>query len=299
VIRIDLEDGRSGIDRVAVAQLAGHARRYADEVALFCFTERVGNPAMVADLVAALHADGVSVVDAALVRDGRAHSLPFSHGDPADSLEVGIPLPGDDDAQVQAMAAATVLSGRGILRDRQCLRESIAGPKGRAALQASAALHAAADGLLGTAGKAGPVNHERLRRMAVITVRRALEQASTSGGVEQPTSALLTLLLCDAGVRDQIVSDAVSDLDSPWLPMLIGVARSVPDEDAAHVCAILSVAAYRRGDGALAQVAVDRCLAAEPKHRLADLMLGIMASGMPPGDLGRLAAGDFNPGTAG
>jgi hypothetical protein len=48
---------------------------------------------------------------------------------------------------------------------------------------------------------------------------------------------------------------------------------------------VLAVVAYRHGDGALAQVAVDRCLAAEPHHRLAHLLLAIMAAGLHPDEL--------------
>jgi len=76
--------------------------------------------------------------------------------------------------------------------------------------------------------------------------------------------------------------------------MLIAVATSVPDGDAAEVCAVLAVAAYRRGDGALAQVAVDRCLSAEPDHRLAHPMLAVMAAGLPPDELEHLATPPIN-----
>jgi hypothetical protein len=47
--------------------------------------------------------------------------------------------------------------------------------------------------------------------------------------------------------------------------------------------------AYRHGDGALAQVAVDRCLLAEPEHGLAQLMIAIMSSGIHPDELERIA----------
>jgi len=39
------------------------------------------------------------------------------------------------------------------------------------------------------------------------------------------------------------------------------------------------------GDGALAQVAVDRCLAAEPGHPLAHVMIAVMAAGLRPEEL--------------
>ena len=54
------------------------------------------------------------------------------------------------------------------------------------------------------------------------------------------------------------------------------------------MCAALAVIAYRKGDGALAQVALDRALHSDPAHRLAHLMLAVMAAGMHPSDLDTL-----------
>ena len=74
-----------------------------------------------------------------------------------------------------------------------------------------------------------------------------------------------------------------------WRPQL-------PDELRAEICAVLAIAAYRAGDGALAQVALDRCLRARPRHRLGELLRhGIDAgfdsarAGRDPADNGQLA----------
>jgi len=134
--------------------------------------------------------------------------------------------------------------------------------------------------------------------MAEVTIDGGLRQVAATGTVDPPTAALITLLLCDIGIRDGVIARAVTRIDEPFVPMLIAVARTTPDDDAAEVCAVLSMAAYRRGDGALAQVAVDRTLMSEPNHRLAHLMLAMMASGIPPADLEHLATA-VNPGTVG
>ncbi len=198
------------------------------------------------------------------------------------------------------MAAASALHGRSILPSRLALEESISGPSGHAGRQASAALHAAASGLFNAVGTSGPIDHDRLRGMATVAIERALDQVTRSSGIDPATCALIALLLVDVHVRDEMIARSVQEMAAAWIPMLIAVARAIPDEDAAEVCSVLAVAAYRRGDGALAQVAVDRCLTAEPDHRLAHLMLGVMAAGLPPGDLTRLAASSsLNPGTDG
>ena len=73
--------------------------------------------------------------------------------------------------------------------------------------------------------------------------------------------------------------------------MFIELARWAPDEAATQVCATLAVIAYRQGDGALAQLAVDRVLAAEPSHRLAGVLLELFNSGVRPEELDRLDIG--------
>jgi len=296
VIRVDLAAFQHGAAPSLHLQLRRHARQHADEVALFCFAgedfDRAGLsgspplPAVLASLIAA----GISVLDAVYVHGDRLRAAPgFSSSEDEDE-EQNQPVrgPGGGDPQVQALAAATALTGRAVLANRQAVRWSIAGPSGAAAAEASAALHAAADALLGVVGRSGPVDSRRMRQIAADTVSRALARAGESGGVEAPICAMLALLLCDVEVRDIVIGRTVKEPDAPWLPMLIAVARSIPDEEAAEVCAVLSIAAYCRGDGPLAQVAVDRCLTAEPDHRLAHLMLSAMTSALLPEQLGEM-----------
>ncbi len=265
-------------------------RRHADEVALMCYTDRPERSTLFDDLRHRLEEDGTIILDAFLVRAGTAYPVGrrYDPADPDGTENAGFGLPDEDDPQVSAMAAATAWSGRGILPDRGALRESIAGPTGAAAARASAALRAAADGLLGQSPGTEPVDGHRLAGMAGVAADRALVEVAGHHGLTTPTSALLAVLMCDVRIREQMIGRAVREPTSPWLPMLIAVARELPDSDAAHVCAALSVVAYRHGDGALAQVAVDRCLAEDPEHRLAHLMLDVMAAGLPPADLADL-----------
>ncbi len=293
VIRVDLTDptdsvaGRAG----TVQRLQSHADRHSEEVALVCYTEHSARPRLFQDLLAAFAASGRTVLDAVTVRGGRLFTFTGSGRLPAVAEQdgrCGAP-PDANDRQVLAMSAATVFNGRGILADRQALRDSIAGPTGVAGERASAALHAAAAGLLGQVGPAGPIDRNRFSQMATLNIERALTEVAGSGTVAPPLCALISLLLCDIEIRDDLIGRTVTDPVPPWLPMLIAVARATPDVDAAEVCAVLAVAAYRHGDGALAQVAVDRCLASEPHHRLAHLMMGVMDAGMPPENLVGLA----------
>ncbi len=114
------------------------------------------------------------------------------------------------------------------------------------------------------------------------TMARALAELAQSRGVGPDTAGLLALSLHQVTVRDDLIARIVTDRETEWLPALIAAAAGVPDDVAAELCSVLAVAAYRAGDGALAQIAVDRCLRGDPEHRLAHLMLGVMASGMHP-----------------
>ncbi len=300
VIRVDLAGPAAASDQ-PITQLQQYAHRHCDEVAVICYTEDATQPKLLVRVLAALEANGTTVLDALLVRGGRA--IPADSGAEWSGVrkpgDVGCDVPTADHPQAQAMAAAAALHGRGILPSRQALRESISGPAGRAARQSSAALHAAAAGLMATIGPTGPVDHEKLSEMARAAVDRALTEVAGGAGICPSTCASIAILLCDNQIRDAVIARAVQDRRSPWVPMLVAVARATPDEDAAQVCAVLSVAAYRSGDGALAQVAVDRCLSAEPDHRLAQLMVGVMAAGLAPAELAELALPNaVSPGTA-
>ena len=295
VIRVDLTDPTDPTAPfdAPIAQLQHHADQYSDEVALICYTEQAGRPKLLDDALVGLQSAGVVVLDALLIRDGRAvpagRRPTFGSVRDEDEADAGCAVPTTDHPQARAMAVASALHGRGILPNRQALRDSIAGPTGRAARQATAALHAAATGLMRAIGPTGPIDRTKVQDMATTAVDRALTEVAGGSGVGAATSASIAILLCDVEIRDLLIARSVRDSDEPWVPMLIAVACATPDEDAAEVCAVLAVAAYRRGDGALAQVAVDRCLSTEPDHRLAHLMLGVMAAGLPPAELAELA----------
>ncbi len=90
--------------------------------------------------------------------------------------------------------------------------------------------------------------------------------------------------------RDALIFRLLPDPDA--VAALIAACQVSRDNDphAADLCAALAVLAYRRGDGALSNEAIDRALRLDPDHRLAQLMLGIAASGMPPAELDNIAA---------
>lgn len=288
VMRVDLRPG-GGVgreDQLMAIRFAEIAAEHADEVAVLCYTERDQTPLVARTVIAELQSVGVHIIDAARITAGRAWSIPAAPPGTKESdfedKDEGCAIPAAEDPQVQAMAAAIALNGRGILADRRALAESIAGPVGQAAERASASLHAAYEGLLGEGHTA--LEPHRLHQMAWCAIDVALQQ-SMCGPVGPAIIAQINLLLCDTEIRGGLIRRTLVDPDEPWLPMLIAVARAVPDEDAAEVCTVLAIAAYRAGDGALAQVAVDRALVGEPNHALARFMLDVVSAGVHPSEL--------------
>lgn len=95
-------------------------------------------------------------------------------------------------------------------------------------------------------------------------------------------------------LRDQKVRDIVFGLmpgaharaaEALWLEL----TRALPDPDRAESAMLLGYAAYARGDGPLAGVALEAALASDPEHRMATLLDLGLQTGMHPRRLGKLA----------
>ncbi len=131
-------------------------------------------------------------------------------------------------------------------------------------------------------------------------MERACHQVTTTGAVTVDIAAAIAVTLVQDTVRDAVLRQAVVEVDRPWLPMLISCATRTPTALAPPLCSVLAMVAYRHGDGALAQVAVDRCLEAEPENPLAHMLMRIMAAGLRPELLEGIASnplcdpGDFD-----
>jgi len=315
VARVDLPPGH---DRPLAARLTMHALNHADEVVVISYQSTRRRPPMLDDLLAALARAGVDVMDAMVVRGGKARPALNAAMERA---HPGIRVPDSDDPQVSALAAAGALAGRGVLADREQLRRSIAGPAGNRLRLAQRCVDEAAAGRLpvnrmpadqvlthqppagnqyrepltatgpNAQGRTRTANAEHVLRIGPVPADVAalselgLAQLSVGGEVEVEVATALAVLMTDVLIRDAVLTKALAELDRPWLPMLISCATWTPNPLAPPLCSVLAMVAYRHGDGALAQLAVDRCLLAEPEHQLAHLMIAIMAAGIPPDQL--------------
>lgn len=291
VARVDLPRGH---DRNMAAQLAGHALHHADAVVLVTYQDTRRRPPLLTDVIAGMATVGVQVLEALIVCDGMARP---ALGTRAERSGSGFPVPGADDPQVRTLAAAAAFAGRTTLPDRSALQRSIAPPTGHRLREAERCVTAASSGRpLLVGASAGSASRRRFGAEPLPGIEllnceptdltdRALAQVSTFGEVEADVAAALAVGMIDIPFRDRIIEVAIVEIDRPWLPMLISCATWTPQALAAPLCAVLAMVAYRQGDGALAQIAVDRSLEAEPKYSLSHLMIAVMAAGLHPESL--------------
>lgn len=308
VVRVDLPTGR---DPLLARMLARQAQAHGDDVAVITYQRSRRRPPVLDQLLTELRRRGLGVASVLAVCEGVAR--------PADTIRTerghaGIALPPPEHPQVRALRAADAIGGRAVLASREHVRRSIAGPVGEPLRLVRARLaDARAEPSHGSdvpeaegpvAGEWSPppagfrpeapvdaASIEELPAGFETVIQQALDECAQRGEVGVPTAVTMIRWLGDDDVRDAVIVRAVRELDRPWLAMLMACARWTPDDHAAGLCAALAVVAYRHGDGALAQIAIDRCLAAEPRHRLAGLMLSVIAAGLHPRTLDLLADG--------
>ncbi|MCO6008907.1 DUF4192 domain-containing protein [Actinoallomurus purpureus] len=184
------------------------------------------------------------------------------------------------DVRGSAVAAAAIAGGLVALPDRDELARMIAPVGGermrQAALQAERRLVSWAEGSSGEMGR-------RVADEGVRLVRVLIERARAGG--DPPTDeevAWLGVLLVNLRVRDE----AWVRIDDGEIGAHIGlwrdVVRRVPESYLAGPACLLAFAAWRAGEGALANLALDRALAADPHYSMARLLHELFVSGLPP-----------------
>lgn len=268
-----------------VAPLADHLARqsvrHADAVALLVFSGRRDARKALARVLEAMLATGMAVIDAIVVDGDTAMFLPDRNGRSRDPVSV----PGSQDAFVARLDAETAFAGRSVLPNRAALEASVRAPRASKLRRARQAMKQAREQAYPECGDLASTEapfHSILDS--------ALAEFDRQRSVAPVTAATLALLAQDTTIRDLMIGRIIDDRQTDWLPALISAVVQVPGDESEDLCAILASAAYRSGDGALAQVSVDRCLQTRPDHRLAELLQDIMSAGLAPSILDALGA---------
>ena len=272
-------------DEAAVAQLCADriAGDGADAVVLAVHSEQGRREGLV-ELVRRACTDlRLEVVEALHVQSGLWTSYTCAR---ACCPPGGTPLPAAFPA-LGLVAAQRVAHGRAVLASRAELVASVAAP--------ALLLRAVAEQRLEQARE--QELRFRLEHGAAATRRGTLDHATalldlvdTGVTVGPADAARLAVGLQDVQARDAVAGLLLTRPDE-LLSLLLQVARQVTPPVDAPVCTLLGWVAYGRGDGALANVALDRALQGSPDYSLALLLRTCLDAGIPPGEVRALAHG--------
>jgi hypothetical protein len=217
---------------------------------------------------------GVRLRDVLRVEDGRFWSYLCS--DPSCCPPEGTRV----DVRNSAIAAEATAWGLVALPDRQELKRLIE-PTGGEGMRRATEL--AEHRFAGWARQGVDAVPGRLVDEGLPLVRLLIERARLGAG--PPTDdevAWLGVLMMSLRVRDEAwvrMDDA--DLDA-HIRLWRDVLRRVAEPYAAAPACLLAFAAWRSGEGALANVALDRALTVDPCYSMARLLHELFVSGLPP-----------------
>jgi hypothetical protein len=284
-LRYDLPDpSGAGI----AADIAAHAIGVLGSQEITTMVAVAYGPAALADLVATAVRDagreaGIDLREFLRVEGGRYWS--YFCGDEECCPADGVPIDPRAHTQANAIAAAVeekVLPGRAAVAARVAPLGGIAAESMR---QATRRAERHVTQLLAKArksGRLGAVRHliasEGLAAVgAMITTYRAGGRYSADYEL-----ARMTVALRDLRVRD----DAWARMDPAYRDahrrLWIDVTRRAQPGYVAAPAALLAFVAWQCGDGALANVALDRALADDPRYSMALLLRQVITAGAPP-----------------
>lgn len=229
----------------------------------------------------------IEVVDALLVRGDRWWS--YCCSDSTCCPPTGSRLSAELTPAARHYAAESVGRGAAVLPDRADLARTIRPSSDAAEVGArergTAAARGAFDGDIAHQGADGV-------RMLVLSMLRRLVERWTAGcrDLRPDDAAMILLGLRDKRARDEAATLVLECAPEALLAVLVALARHADDAVAAPICTVLAWVAYSEGDGALANVAIERALDCEPACELARLIEGGLEAMVPPDQLRRVTA---------
>lgn len=227
---------------------------------------------------------GLRLKDALCVAAGRFWSYLCS--DPACCPADGTTVPDRASGSVGRLAAIDAVRGRAVLADREALERSVAPVTFLARRTMGQALTVAA-------ARAPLDAVDTIDLVGDLVLRYADPRAAT---MSEEEAARIIVALLDVGTRDAVLAEAaacaddddedgaLSVLDEHLAVFLELARRALPPYDAPTLT-VLAWIAYVRGNGALANVALERARRTNPTYYLAALLREALAGQVSPDDI--------------
>jgi hypothetical protein len=224
---------------------------------------------------------GIAVTEVLRAEGGRYWSYVCSN--PRCCPPEGTPFDVADHPVARAFAA----SGRQVLASRQELAATIAPADGDQATAMRLATRRAERQLTARVSQMTPVSHRNARRrlaaavgqpMTVDAIRRY--QAGETIGPEP--AAWLTVALRELRVRDDAWARMLPEYNAAHTRLWTDLTRLAQPGYVAAPASLLAFVAWQAGDGALANLALDRALADNQRYSMARLLRRALDSGAPP-----------------
>ncbi len=235
--------------------------------------------AVLAELVQA----GCAPLDAMLVRGGRCWSYECAAAccDP----QAGVPLPGG----TSPLAATAAFSGQVLAGDRAELVDRLRPVEGEPAREVVRACSQAANRAARLLLQQGP------ELAAEVSWQHVLDAvARCAPGPVHPLPAAdvarVGWALADTAVRDRALALGLGPDAAAAEALWTELTRRLPVPLDAPAATLLAVTVWARGDGAMANVALDRALGSRPDYPLAGLLRTALDAALPPAELRRLVA---------
>jgi hypothetical protein len=240
-----------------------------------------------ADVTDLPHRRTVDAVDGALA----AADIPVMHAAWTDSTRPGAPWRCYDEAGCAgtvadpdrcSIAAASVAAGIVTFDTREQLAELLA-PDAPAVLARRARLLDADDAQ-------HPLDAATVWKRRALLTRLHSDSAAGALRLDDRTIVDAASALCDHRIRDACLGWSAGDGAAAAEQLWLALVRATPPPQRSEPATLLGLAAYLRGDGALAGMALQAALEACPDHCLAGLLRSALDGGLQPGMLQAIAA---------
>jgi hypothetical protein len=185
------------------------------------------------------------------------------------------------------VARAFAASGRRVLASRQELAATIAPADGDQATAMRLATRKAERQVTTRVGQTTRAGHRIARRRLVAAVGQpmvvdAIGRCRAGNTLGPGTAAWLTVALRELRVRDDAWARMLPEYNAAHTRLWTDLTRLAQPGYVAAPASLLAFVAWQAGDGALANVALDRALADDGRYSMARLLRRALDSGAPP-----------------